>query len=181
MLVARPCDRNGNYLPPGAPPPPPDVPADWAPFNNRPSFEIGRLLYEKMQTSKGDIDTLMNLWKAQCILTGGGEAPFEDTMDLYDQIDAIAVGDANWDSFSVRYTGPVNENSPSWMRDDYVVHMRDPRVVVANQVGSVDFNGKFDYVAFEEYTAPGQRRWSHIMSGHWAKKKSVSDTVYIAT
>jgi hypothetical protein len=147
---------------------------DWAPFRNRPSFETGKLLYEKMQTSEGDIDQLMSLWKAQCLLTGGGEAPFEDTRDLYNQIDAITVGEANWTSFTIRYTGPVDEDSPSWMRDDYVVHTRDPRVIVANQVGSTDFSGKFDYVAFEEYTAPGQRRWSNLMLGHWAKKKSVS-------
>jgi hypothetical protein len=126
-----------------------------------------------MQASAGEIDHLLELWLAQCVLTGG-EPPFRGVEELYSAIDSIKVGDANWQTFSVKYTGPIDANSPSWMKETYVVHHRNPLKVLANQVGNPDFDGKFDYVAYEEYTAQGQRRWSNIMSGHWAKKKLVS-------
>lgn len=125
-----------------------------------------------MQTSAGNIDTLLEIWAAQALLAGG-TGPFDSAEDLYSTIDSIRLGSASWESFTVRYTGPLTAKSAPWKRATYEVHTRNALEVVEDQVGSADFVDKFDYIPFEEYTEPGQRRWSNLMSGHWAKKKSV--------
>ncbi|THH00535.1 hypothetical protein EW026_g2004 [Hermanssonia centrifuga] len=37
---------------------------------------------------------------------------------------------------------------------------------------SPDFDGQFDYAPYQEYAASGQRRYSNVMSGDWAYRKS---------
>ena len=124
--------------------------------------------------SGGDITEIMKLWAAKSIIDGGtGEAPFLDKKELYAAIDAISVGECPWTSFEVRYDGPIMESSPTWQRETYVIHTRDPQVVLRNLAGSAAFEGKWDYVPFEEFIAPHERRYCHLMSGHWAMKQAV--------
>ncbi|KAG1782824.1 hypothetical protein EV702DRAFT_1191282 [Suillus placidus] len=54
-LDSRPCDADGVYLPPGAPPPPPENLAsdDWTPFRNRAEFETAEFLYKQNQMPAG--------------------------------------------------------------------------------------------------------------------------------
>ena len=63
-------------------------------------------------------------------------------------------------------------NSPSWMRRSFMVHARDICQVMHNLLGNAEFDGKFDYVAYEEFVN-GKRRYSNFMSGQWATKESV--------
>ncbi|KAH9937976.1 hypothetical protein B0H21DRAFT_698721 [Amylocystis lapponica] len=174
-LNARPCTKDGTFLPHNAPPPMQDNSEDWTPFHDRPSFEFAELIYEKTQISKGDVDQLLRIWAAKNTIDGGGEPIFEDCDDLHSTIDSIEYGEASWESFSVRYSGPITAESASWKHETYVVHTRHSLRAVQHMVGSADFDGKFDYVPFEEYTGPNQRRWSNLMSGRWAYKKA--DTI----
>lgn len=174
---ATPCDQDGEYLPPGTPPPTEheDVRTDdWTPFNDRPSFQLAWFSYRKAELSGGDIDELMEIWAAHTVQNGGGDAPFLNKSDMYATIDNIQKGDAPWKAFSLKYDGPLAADSPSWKCATYRVFCRDTRTVAHNMLSSSDFDGRFDYRPFQEYLPTGSRRYSNVMSGDWAYKQSVS-------
>ena len=127
-----------------------------------------------MQCSAGDIDHLLNLWAAHNINNGDGDPIFKNAETMYDAIDSITHGDAPWDSFSVQYPGPTTADSPSWQLNAFQVHCRNTRDVVRNMLGNKEFDGKFDYVPFQEYTAVRTSQYSNLMSGQWAYAKAVS-------
>ncbi|KAA1477476.1 hypothetical protein DENSPDRAFT_587684 [Dentipellis sp. KUC8613] len=172
LLNARKCDPDGNFLPNDAPRPPRDDTEDWTPFADRPSFEFAELVFEKMETSAGDIDHLLKVFAAKAMLDGGGGGLFKDHNELYAAIDSIQHGDIPWKTFKVRYCGPVTLQSPSWQRTTYIIHARDARAVAEQMIGDPDFDGKWDYIPFEEYTGPEERRWCNVMSGQWAMNKA---------
>ena len=64
---------------------------DWAPYNDRVSFELAELLYTKEQMSGGNIDTLLELWAASQ-LEHGASPPFSNHRDMYSTIDATSQG-----------------------------------------------------------------------------------------
>lgn len=127
-----------------------------------------------METSQDDINQLLRIWAAKNVLEDGGTVPYENFHQLYDTIDAIPYGDTPWHSFRVRYSGPVTPDSPAWQQQTYVIHTRNAEAAIRMMAASDDFEGKFDYVAYEEYVGPNNRRWSNLMSGRWAYKQSVS-------
>ena len=173
-LTAQHCDEDGLFIESQAPPPDEDEPT-WAPFQGHPEFEFAELIYKKMQCSAGDIDNLLNLWAAHNINNGGGDPVFSNAEKMYEAIDSITHGDAAWESFSVHYPGPITPNSPSWQLNTFQVHCQNTHNVVHNMLNNKDFNGKFDYVPFQEYTDPQTSRYSNLMSGQWAYAKAVSD------
>ncbi|KIJ12261.1 hypothetical protein PAXINDRAFT_14883 [Paxillus involutus ATCC 200175] len=174
-MVTRPCDENGNFLPPHAEPPPLNDGKDWFPFANRPSFEFAELQFEKIEASRQEVDSLLKILAARSLLDGSGaEPPFCNSHDLKATIDDIPYGETPWSSFRVRYTGNSMQ-TPPWKQETYVVHTRDSHAAVVNMARSADFDGKFDYVPFKEYTTRDQRRWLNLMSGDWAYKQA--DTI----
>lgn len=72
------------------------------------------------------------------------------------------------------YNGPITPNSPSWMREEYIIHTRDALALVKHIAANPEFDGKWHTSPFEEFTESGQRRWSDFMSGRWAWKEAVS-------
>lgn len=178
-----PCDQDGEYLPLGTPPLAGDDvidTEDWAPFADRPSFQFAWFSYRKAELSGGDIDELMEIWAAHSVLNDGGDPPFLNKNDLYATIDNIQKGDAPWEAFSLQYNGPLADDSPSWKRATYRVFCRNARTVAHNMLSSPDFDGRFDYSPFQEYLATGSRRYSNVMSGDWAYRKSVSSMFLVA-
>ncbi len=176
-MTARPCDAGGQYLPPGAPPPPRDNTHDWWPFANRPQFEFTEWHFEKVQTSRGDLNQILRIHAAQRVLETGdvhAHAMYDTADDMYNTIDEIPYGDAAWTTFQLRYTGPVTPHSPAWKHKTYTVYTRDALQVAENMAASPDFDGRWDYVPYEEYNGPDSRRYSNLMSGTWAFKKAVS-------
>ncbi|KAH9948897.1 hypothetical protein B0H21DRAFT_844257 [Amylocystis lapponica] len=171
-LNARPCDIDGNFLPAGTPPPEDDSLPDWEPFNDRPSFEFAELVFKKIQLSGGDLDHLLEVWAAHNVLTNGGDPIFASTEAMHSIIDLIRHGDAPWESFTVRYNGPVTPDSPSWKHAEYVIHCRNVQTVAHNMLANKDFDNHFDYIPFQEYVAPSVSRYSNIMSGQWAYKQA---------
>ncbi|KIJ58889.1 hypothetical protein HYDPIDRAFT_177978 [Hydnomerulius pinastri MD-312] len=158
-LNARPCDENGNFLPPHAEPPPLNNSEDWYPFLDRPTFEFAKLQFEKIEASRQEVDSLLKILAVHAVLEGSSAEPmFRDSRDLEATIDDIPYGKTPWSSFQT-----------------YTVHTRDSHAAVLNMAGSADFDGKFDYVPFEEYTAQDRCQWSNLMSGHWAYKQA--DTI----
>jgi hypothetical protein len=88
-----PCQYDGSYLRPGKQPHPPPTPAadptDWGAFESKHSFEMAELLYSKACMSKGNINTLSQLWN-----NSGNRLPFLGHRGLLMAIDEISVGDA---------------------------------------------------------------------------------------
>ena len=174
-----PCDANGNPLPPGAPPPPRPHGHNWEPFPDRPTFEFAELTYEKMESSEGEIQHLLDILRAHDVLRGPEDIPpiFNDSKHYLASLDAIQYGGCNWLSVAFQYTGPTDANSPSWKRKPYVVHYRNALESLEMMVTSPDFNGAFDTHPYEEYicapTGEKTRRFCNLMSGQWASQKAV--------
>jgi hypothetical protein len=179
--VARICDENGNFLrddngafaSKDTPPPPRDDTKTWEPFDNRGQYEHAQLLFEKIQASYSDINTLLNLWAADKIALGLNNSLFSSADELYEKIDAIRKGECTWYTFGVRWNGELDENSKGWKHDTYLIHTRDPLQVAANLTNNTDFDGRWEYVPYEEYTSPHKRRFSNLMSARKAWKDSV--------
>ena len=169
----RPCDQQGNFLPQDARPPARDLVEDYTPFENRPAFEFAELLFKRIQASKGNIDDLLRSLAAYNVTQNGADAPFDSADDLLATIDTIPYGDAPWESFSVRYTGAVNEDSPSWKRAEFVVHCRNARTVAHNIIGMEELDGKFDITPYQEYLPDGSVCYSNLMSGEHAYTQAV--------
>ncbi|KAF7965204.1 hypothetical protein HWV62_45085 [Athelia sp. TMB] len=174
-LNGRICDEHGVYIPKDSPPPPLEEsdPEDWGTFDNQQQFKTGEFLFRKNQMSGGDIDTLMKLWSES-----GATAPFQNHSDLYDRIDASTVGEARWDSFSVKYDGPPvkpGHETPDWMLQEYEAWSRDPVQLIRNLVANPDFADEFDYTPYHEYDHQGTHRFQDFMSGDWAWREA--DTI----
>jgi hypothetical protein len=95
ILLGRPCDENGNYLPPGTPPPPRSTvaPGDWNPFEDEVQFKVADFLYRQEEMSQGNINHLLELW-ALSLMKHGSIGPFDSYKDIYDRIDAIEEGNS---------------------------------------------------------------------------------------
>ncbi|KAG1849689.1 hypothetical protein DFJ58DRAFT_716906 [Suillus subalutaceus] len=160
-LNGRPCDVNGVYLPPGAPPPPPENLAtdDWTPFRNRTEFEMAEFLYKHNQMPAGQIDRLLDLW-ASTLAKHNDNPPFADHRDLYHVIDSSPFGDVPWQCFT-------DEDKP-WMDDEYEVWFRDPCEVARNMLANSTYANEIDYCPYREYSTEGNKRqWKDFMSGDW--------------
>jgi len=72
----------------------------------------------------------------------------------------------------------VDQDTPSWMQTAYEVWYHDPEVVVSNMLSNPDFDGQFDMRPYIELDAHGKRRWSNVMSGNIAWRRSVSRTIF---
>ncbi|KAI0644717.1 hypothetical protein C8Q79DRAFT_913020 [Trametes meyenii] len=171
FLNGRPCDRDGNFLPPNTPPSLlPSTQEDiqgHSPFDSRTQFEIADFLYRRAQMSGSKIDELMELWA--CTLPEGQDPPFASHEHLYATLDAIKQGDVPWQTFSVSYNGPIPEGAmPSWMVREYDVWFRDPRLVLREQYSNPDFANDIDWAPKRLLLPNGKRQYRDFMSGDWA-------------
>ena len=176
ILQGIPCDKDGNAVPQGTPPPPYDTdngPDDWTPYENRAQFELADYIFTKNQTSAGGIDHLLNIWAATLVGTDR-EPPFLDHNDLYCTIDSTPLGDVKWESFTLSYSGepPDGEVLP-WMKTKHEVWFRDPRLLVHNLLANTDFAGEIDTTPYQEYDADNNHRYQNFMSGNWSWKQAV--------
>jgi hypothetical protein len=179
-LLGRRCDENGNFLPPGAPPPPADSKpedGDYFPYESRAEFELADFLFRKDQMSGGKINELMDLWVAFRKDHYGDEEsipPFANAQDLYNVIDGTKLGDVPWQAFSVKYDGDIPHDAPKWMSDSFEVWFRDPLSVMENQIGNRDFGpNEMDYAPKQVFSGTGKRQFSDLMSGDWAWNQAV--------
>lgn len=176
ILLARPCDENGVFLPPGSPPKPlsDKSSSDWTPYRNRVEFETAEYLFAENQTPAGQINKLLDLW-ASTLKKHDDKPPFADFRDLYKTIDKTPLGDVRWQSFSVRYNGERPDTDvPPWMDQVFDVWYRDPREVVRNMLANPDYAKEFDYRPYREFsTDDDERQWKDFMSGDWAWDQAV--------
>ncbi|KAJ7797100.1 hypothetical protein B0H14DRAFT_3549113 [Mycena olivaceomarginata] len=166
ILDGTPCDADGNDLPPGASPPPWEERApDYSPFGSRAEFEFAEFLYVWEEMSAKGVDRLAQLLAA---LYKGMDPPFADHNDLYATIDAIQQGDILWESFSVKYTGPIPETGPVpvWMTETFEVWFRSPLAIFEKQLANPDFEDEMDW-APKRIFKNGKRQFVDLFSGNW--------------
>jgi hypothetical protein len=155
--------------------------ADFAPFADVESFDFANYEFSKRQSSAEDVNMALRTWAARSIkMTGINSAPFLDHKEMVDTIDAIPYGECSWSSFDAVYGGPVDEDSPPYMRTHYTVHTRNVLEVVRAMLANSEFHGHFDYAARQDFVPTSsnpnewQRQYSDVMSGEWAWRESVS-------
>ncbi|KAJ7261170.1 hypothetical protein C8J57DRAFT_1635845 [Mycena rebaudengoi] len=167
VLDGTPCDKDGYDLPPNTPPPPWEerAPDDYSPFEGRAEFEFAEFLYTHEEMAATRVDKLAQLLAA---LYEGSDPPFADHKDLYSTIDAIQQGDVPWESFSVKYTGPLPESGevPAWMTETYEVWYRAPLGIFEKQLANPDFKDEMDW-APKRIFKNGKRQFTDLFSGNW--------------
>ncbi|KAJ7271319.1 hypothetical protein B0H12DRAFT_1228975 [Mycena haematopus] len=130
-LNGRPCDRDGNFLLPDSPPPVQERRAhgDFTPYEGRTDFNLADLLYRRAARPES-----------------AENPPFADAEDLYNTIDATEIGHVPWESFSIRYNQPIAPGDVTpWKTQDYIVHFRDPRQILHQQLANPDFKSEMDF------------------------------------
>ncbi|KAI6000960.1 hypothetical protein F5J12DRAFT_894591 [Pisolithus orientalis] len=127
ILDGTSCDRNRQYLPLNSLPTlrPRQLPDDFSPYE---TLKINEL--------PGIIATLYN-----------EDPPFSSHKHLYSTIDVMIHGDVPRKSFSVKYSGAIPDNPPSWMMAEYDVWFHDPKIVLEHQLANPNFDGKINYAA----------------------------------
>ncbi|KAG2151792.1 hypothetical protein BD769DRAFT_1380665 [Suillus cothurnatus] len=172
FLSAHPCDPDGAFLPPGAPPPPITEKSldDWTPYGSRVEFELANYLFTKNQTPTHSINQLLNIWVASLVQAGSKCTVFSDHRDLYKKIDNTPLGDVKWQSFSVEYTGAIpDKGALTWMEDSHDVWFRDPCEVVQNMLANPDFAMEMNLQPYCEFvTENHEHQWKDFMSGDWS-------------
>ncbi|KAI6136007.1 hypothetical protein F5141DRAFT_1059268 [Pisolithus sp. B1] len=96
---------------------------DWGPYGNRLWFETAEFLFQNAELLAGKVVQLSKLWGHSLQTDSGGILPlFTDHRELYQTINAMQVGDVQWDSFTLK--------------------------ILAN----TDFNGEFNYIPYRDFT-----------------------------
>ncbi|KAJ7495687.1 hypothetical protein B0H11DRAFT_2389285, partial [Mycena galericulata] len=82
---------------------------------------------------------------------------------LFDQ-----VHQRDWESFSVKYTGPIPETGtvPVWMNETYEVWFRSPLGIFEKQLANPDFKDEMDW-APKRIFKDGKRQFCDLFSGNW--------------
>jgi hypothetical protein len=59
------------------------------------------------------------------------------------------------------------------MEETYELNVRDILSVFEEQLGSKEFDGRFEYMPYEEYDQKGSHIYSNLMSANWASHEVV--------
>ncbi|PBK68348.1 hypothetical protein ARMSODRAFT_988806 [Armillaria solidipes] len=152
-LTGMPCDANGVYLVPGTPPSSQPIPNNlFEPFDNEVQFHLADFLFRKVEMSQGNIDKLLELW-ALSQKDHDTFGPFTDHDELYNQIDAIKLGDAPWKCIISEVPSDLPRDAPSWQRVEYQIWYWDPDTVISNMLANTDFANEFDVAPYTQIHA----------------------------
>ncbi|KAF8875365.1 hypothetical protein BD779DRAFT_1613432 [Infundibulicybe gibba] len=171
FINGKPCDRYGNTLPEGSPPPPPleysPLPNDFTPYNNQAEFELADLLYRRTQMPATQINDLLQIWATT--LPANNDPLFVNKQDLYDTIDLSPLGGVPWESFGVSYNGDMGDGDSQapWKKTEYDVWFRDPQLVLQEQLKNPDFAKEMDFAPKRVFDPDGKRCYTDFMSGNW--------------
>lgn len=136
-------------------------------------FELADWMFTRSQLSRSEVDFLMEAFAAFGY-EAGLDPPFSNTADMHNHIDAIPLGDAPWQCIKARYSGPLPEDAPPWMNEEYEIWCRDPRTIARIMLNNADFKSEFHTAPHREYTPQGERQYTDLMSGNWAWRQAVS-------
>jgi hypothetical protein len=177
--IALPCDSDRKFLPQHTRPPPPAAPDAtednaYHPFEDRLAFDWAHYHFVELQSSERQINKGLDLWLAAKLKAGDtSPLPWSSAEKIYQTIDAIQEGDAPFKTIKFKYAGPIRENPPTWMTRTYELCMRDSRILLHNQLATMDFADTFTPTPYRQFNHTGDRVWSNLMSGDWAWNEAV--------
>jgi hypothetical protein len=100
IYSARPCDKDGHFLPLSVGSlPQPRQPLDatpenpFHPFQDRLAFEFANFHFSEQQSSAAAIYQALQLWAAQSAKNGFDDVPWRTTNGVYATIDEVQQGD----------------------------------------------------------------------------------------
>ncbi|KIJ58801.1 hypothetical protein HYDPIDRAFT_101977, partial [Hydnomerulius pinastri MD-312] len=167
-------DASGRLIDPSAAPPPVSNKSadDWGPYGDKLRFETAEFIFQNAEMSAGEVDRLCELWgRSLQSDRGGALPPFTDHKELYETIDATQVGDVQWDSFTLKYSGerPSVGDVPPWMDVTYDFWFRPAYSLVERLLSNTDFDREFDYAPYRDFGGEDEtRHYENFMSGDWA-------------
>ena len=123
--------------------------------------------------SGGDIDTLFNIW-GTTLDPHHNKLPFQNHKELYNIINSTPLGDAQWQSFTIKYDRDVPDGKrPAWMDIKHEVWFHNPKQLLKTMLACPDFADEFDYSPFKEYGADNKHHFQNLMSGNLAWTQAV--------
>ncbi|KAH9029569.1 hypothetical protein EDB85DRAFT_2074436 [Lactarius pseudohatsudake] len=153
----------------------------WFPFGGRVEYEWAHYHYVHLQSSADNIQRGLDLWRAtvmryQTNHDSCNGVPWRSAAEMYGTIDSISAGGVAWTTYQLSYSRPQPTGTlPRWMQDTYELNVRNVLSVFEEQLASKEFEGKFEYMPYEEYDKKGSRIYSNLMSGNWAFREA--DTI----
>ncbi|KAJ7674002.1 hypothetical protein DFH06DRAFT_1445580 [Mycena polygramma] len=76
-------------------------------------------------------------------------------------------------SFTVTYNKPIVAGDVTpWKTQEYVVHFRDPRKVLHQQLANPDFKAEMDFAPKQVFGEGDSREYQDFMSGNWAWRQA---------
>ena len=124
VQIAKPCDKNGEYLLPHSHPQLPPNPAvatrnPWNPFGSRVESDFAYYHFIEVQNSAPLIDKALDLWVAT-IAEYGKDTLWANAKELHATIASIQQGDSLWKVYKIQYQGPLPQGTPpKWMTQTY--------------------------------------------------------------
>lgn len=113
----------------------------------------------------GDIDTLF-IW-GTTVDPHHDKLPFQNHKELYDIINSTPLGDAEWQSFTIKYDGVVPDGKRlAWMDVEHEVWLHNPKELLETMLACPVFTNEFDYSPFQEYGADNKHCFQNLMSGN---------------
>ena len=99
--------------------------------------------------------------------------PFHNHSNMHEKFDAMTVGEAPWEHFTLKYSGPLPKgvseaNIPTWMTIENNVWFHNPVTLLENLLANPDCEDEFDYTPSQECTEDGSHRFCDFMSGNWS-------------
>ena len=121
--------------------------------------------------SGGDINTL---FRGTMLDTHHDKLPFQNHKELYNIIDSTPLGDAQWQSFTIKYDRDgLDGKRPVWMDIEHEVRFHNPNQLLEMMLACPDFADEFDYSPFKEYGADNKHHFQNLMSGNLAWTQAV--------
>ncbi|PBK74578.1 hypothetical protein ARMSODRAFT_985796 [Armillaria solidipes] len=111
------------------------------------------------------INDLLQIWVTT--LLEEQSPPYANVNDIYEMIDATALGTVSWECFSVSYNG-LNKDDAPWKSATYDVWFRDPWAILHSQLANPDFANEMDFAPKQVKDSHGKHRYQDFMSGNWA-------------
>ena len=98
--------------------------------------------------------------------------------NMHEKIDAMTVGEAPWEHFILKYSGPLPKgvseaNIPTWMTNENDVWFHNPVTLLENLLANPDFEDEFDFTPYQECTEDGSHCYCDFMSGNWSWRQVV--------
>jgi hypothetical protein len=140
------------------------------PFGDHHEFDWVIHYVTDLSASQRQILKGLNLWLSSTLHLGysGPPVPWQNSQKMYDTIDAIQQGAIPWQTYEIRYQGPVDTNFPKWKLQTYQLSYRNVVCLMEEQLANPDFKNGCYYMPFIELNEKGKLVYSEFFSGEWS-------------